>query len=361
MSALPSRQTAFFLESKFGNFAVRTTDVGQPGPGQLLIKVEAAALNLIDWKVQAHNALDLVETYPSVQGWDLSGTVVAVGEGISAFVVGDRVVSQARYDPTQRALYGTFIQYFIADATFVAKIPAIIAFEEAATVLAGLASASLPLYNQDEAASSAKLIPPWLEDGRQRYAGKPIFILGGATSVGQYVLQLAHLSGFSPIVTSASLQNSELLRSLGATHVLDRTLPADTLQAETTRIAGGAFELVYDAVSLPETLGLTYALTAPRGDLVIVLPAKEIQEAAAKDSDMKRVHVVLGVMSVPLNVDASRSLLDNLPELLESGKIKPNRVEVIPGGLDGIVGGLERLQNDQVHAVKLVVRPHDTS
>ena len=38
---------------------------------------------------------------------------------------------------------------------------------------------------------------------------------------------------------------------------------------------------------------------------------------------------------------------------------QPNRVEVISGGLDGIAGGLERLKNDQVHAVKLVVRPHD--
>ena len=214
-------------------------------------------------------------------------------------------------------------------------------------MLAGLASAALPLYNHDQAASSVKLTPPWLEDGKQRYVGKPIIVLGGATSVGQYgayhacsihtpphlslsnlrahitVIQLARLSGFSPIISTASLQNTELLRSLGATHVLDRTLPPEILQAEAKRIAGCAtFELVYDAVSLPETLGLAYALTAPRGDLVLVLPAKEIQEAAARDGDMKRVHVVFGVMSVPFNVDAATSLLENLPELLESGKIR---------------------------------------
>lgn len=91
MAVLPPRQKAFFLESKFGEFAVRQTDVGRPGLGQLLIKVEAVALNPADWKVQAHNTLDLVEIYPSVQGWDLSGTVVAIGEGVDAFEVGDRV------------------------------------------------------------------------------------------------------------------------------------------------------------------------------------------------------------------------------------------------------------------------------
>ena len=89
----PTTQKALFLESKFGSFAVRTTNVGQPGPGQLLIKVEAAAVNPIDWKLQAYNALDLVETYPCVPGWDLAGTVAAVGEGkgAGAFAVGDRV------------------------------------------------------------------------------------------------------------------------------------------------------------------------------------------------------------------------------------------------------------------------------
>ena len=142
------------------------------------------------------------------------------------------------------------------------------------------------------------------------------------------VIQLARLSGFSPIITTASLRNTELLLSLGATHVLDRTLPSETLQAEAKRVAGcAAFELVYDAISLPETLALAYALTATHGDLVLVLPAKEIQEAAAKDSDMKRVHVVLGVMSVPCNVDVATSLLENLPKLLESGKIRVRPVE----------------------------------
>ncbi len=65
-------------------------------------------------------------------------------------------------------------------------MPATLGFEEAATVLTALAGAVLPLCNQDDGASSVRLTPPWLEDGRQKYAGKPTLILGGATAVGQY-------------------------------------------------------------------------------------------------------------------------------------------------------------------------------
>ena len=91
MSPIPSQQKALFLESKLGQFAVRTTDVGKAGPGELLVKVEATALNPFDWKVQAYGAFDMVDTYPTVLGWDMAGTVVGIGEGVRAFAVGDRV------------------------------------------------------------------------------------------------------------------------------------------------------------------------------------------------------------------------------------------------------------------------------
>lgn len=90
-TSLPSTQKALFLEAKFGKLNVRATGVAKPGPGQLLIKVEVAVLNQADWKVQAHNVLGLVEKYPAILGWDLSGTVVVVGEGATMFTIGDRV------------------------------------------------------------------------------------------------------------------------------------------------------------------------------------------------------------------------------------------------------------------------------
>ncbi|KAI0717135.1 hypothetical protein C8Q76DRAFT_795346 [Earliella scabrosa] len=67
-----------------------------------------------------------------------------------------------------------------------------------------------------------------------------------------------------------------------------------------------------------------------------------------------------GLFASPVNHAVGGTLLAAVPELLESGDLKPNRAEILPGGLNGIVGGLERLKNDQVSGVKLVARPHET-
>ena len=61
-----------------------------------------------------------------------------------------------------------------------------LSFEEAATIPSGLATAVFPVYNQAEGAPSAKLIAPWEEGGLGKYANKPIFILGGSSSIGQF-------------------------------------------------------------------------------------------------------------------------------------------------------------------------------
>ena len=133
-------------------------------------------------------------------------------------------------------------------------------------------------------------------------------------------IQFARLSGFSPIITTASLHNAPLLQTLGATHVLDRSLPSDQLIAEATKLAGGLFEVVYDAISTPDTLDVTYALTARGGNLVVVLPAEELVTKAKEDG--KGVHMAHGLFIAPENHEIGRTLLDALPSLLESGDIK---------------------------------------
>ncbi len=62
------------------------------------------------------------------------------------------------------------------------------------------------------------LTPPWAPGGKGKYSGKSIVVLGGASIVGQGAIQWARLSGFSPIVATASLSNETFLKSIGATH-----------------------------------------------------------------------------------------------------------------------------------------------
>ena len=87
--SIPTQHKVLSLESKHGQFVVKAADTGKPGPGEVLIKVESAALNPLDWKIQAVGIF--VETYPAVLGFDAAGTIVQLGEGVSSFAVGDRV------------------------------------------------------------------------------------------------------------------------------------------------------------------------------------------------------------------------------------------------------------------------------
>ena len=134
-------------------------------------------------------------------------------------------------------------------------------------------------------------------------------------------IQFARLSGFSPIITTSSPHNADLLKSLGATHALDRKLPEAELVAQVAQIAGGPVELVYDAVSVDATFSLAFALTAPGGHAIVVQhPPEGLLEQAKQDG--KTVHMTLGFFQPPINREIGRTLLEKLPELLESGDIK---------------------------------------
>lgn len=83
-------QKALFVESApNGPQVVRTKGIPKPGPGELLVKVYAAALNPVDWMVRAMNIM--VPKWPAVLGEDGAGTVEEVGPDVTGFSVGDRV------------------------------------------------------------------------------------------------------------------------------------------------------------------------------------------------------------------------------------------------------------------------------
>ena len=82
-------QKALVLATKQGSFEIRTVPKYEPKPGQILIRIEAAALNPVDWGIQAFGIL--VEHYPAILGEDVAGTVDEVGDGVTEFSKGDRV------------------------------------------------------------------------------------------------------------------------------------------------------------------------------------------------------------------------------------------------------------------------------
>ncbi|KAI0671357.1 GroES-like protein [Trametes maxima] len=351
----PTTQKALVLPAKKGQWIVSNNFVvPTPGPKDVLVKITATALNPVDWKIQTYGYF--IETFPYVGGTDAAGIVEEVGAEVTDVAKGDRIVYQGWFENPK----ATFQQYGIVPAEIVAKIPDNITFDQAASIPLGLATVATGIYNHDPKAKSVSFTAPWEEGGSTLFAGKPAFILGGSSSVGQYAIQLAKLSGFSTIIATASLHNEALLKSLGATHVIDRKLSHDEIVSEVAKItAGKPVEYVYDAISLADTQPVAYDVLAPGGSLLLVLP-DSIPAEKKKAGDNKKIVNVFGNVHTPENRQFGIDLYSHLTEYLEKGLIVPNRVEVLPNGLAGIPEGLERLKADKVSGTKLIGRPQET-
>jgi NADPH:quinone reductase-like Zn-dependent oxidoreductase len=129
------------------------------------------------------------------------------------------------------------------------------------------------------------------------------------------VVQLAKLSGFSPIIATASPANFALVKALGATHVVDRKL-ISSLGAEVAKITSAPVAHAYDAWSDAETQQVLHDLLAPRGRLALVLP----QQVTARDG--KTLFFVHGSPHLPANRALGVSIFGALEGLLAEGAIK---------------------------------------
>ena len=139
-------------------------------------------------------------------------------------------------------------------------------------------------------------------------------------------IQLARLSGFSPIITTASPHNASLCQSLGATHVIDRS--SKTVVSDIKAVLGNKeAKVVYDAVSEKETQGAALEVVAPGGVLVLV-DVMNPEVDAAKDSS-KHVHIFNVIGNV--HTDGLRklgvSLYAKLTELLAENAIVVSGLE----------------------------------
>ncbi|KAI0783888.1 GroES-like protein [Irpex lacteus] len=349
---MPTHKALFLLE-KYGEFVVGDVETYKPGPGELLVEIKATGLNPLDWKIQQVGIF--VSEYPAILGTDAAGVVKEVGEGVEGFTVGDRILWEGHFiNPN-----ATFQQYGIVPADIAAKLPQNLAFEEGSTLPNAFITAAFGMYSgqvnsgglRGAGLRGAQLTPFWEEGGRGKYSGHPILVIGGASAVGQSIIQVAKISGFRPIITTASLRNADFLKSLGATHVIDRNLPlGDAVKSITTE----PIKYVYDAISTKDTQQPSYDVLAPGGKLIIVLhPALD----KSKIDDSKTVVEAFGAVYDPAQRELGATVFKHFTSLLESGEIKPNNVEVVSNDLAGIPEGLERLKANKVSASKLVALP----
>ncbi|QRV98330.1 Zinc-binding dehydrogenase [Ceratobasidium sp. AG-Ba] len=336
-----SEQKASLLPAKYGKLEVRTRPIPTPQSKQALVKVTATAVNPVDWKIIDYGYF--VEEFPAVLGTDGAGIIESVGPDVTNFKKGDKVFFQGLYKPGSD--FATFQEYALVDTEVLAKIPSNINDDQAATIPLGSMTSVVALFQKSGIAFPAN--GPTAE-------GKSVLILGGSSSVGQFGIQIARIAGFSTIVTTASSQHTELLKSFGATHVFDRDVDVNTLQ----EAFAGPVALVYDGISAPPTQKLAVEVLktfgAPGAHLAVVLPLDTSLQGELEGK--ATVNEVWG--SSHWYKDLSVPYWNILGRWIEEGKIVPNRVEVVKGGLNGIPEALDRSRKG-VSGVKLIVHPQE--
>jgi NADPH:quinone reductase-like Zn-dependent oxidoreductase len=135
----------------------------------------------------------------------------------------------------------------------------------------------------------------------------------------QLAIQFARLSGFSPIIVTASSHNTELLKSLGATHIIPRSLPLSSFASEIANITSEPVEVVYDAVSFPETQAAGLDVLAMNGTLVLVgLSTEETKEKAGS----RHIVQVFGSFALPGHQELGYALSERLPACIADGSFK---------------------------------------
>ncbi|KAI0752539.1 GroES-like protein [Daedaleopsis nitida] len=360
----PTTQKALVIpEPKQPWKLVNDWPVPTPCATDVLVKIVAAALNPTDWKIQVYGHPNIT-TYPFVSGFDGAGIVEEVGSLVTNVAKGDRVLFQGGLDPKRL----TFQQYNVVPADNVAKIPDNISFDQAASVPLGLATVVTGIWSHHPEASSVDLAAPWEDGGLTKYSGQAALIIGGSSCVGQYAIQIAKLQGFAPIITTSSPAHTDYLKSLGATHVVDRSLSPAEILAELPKItAGKPIVYAYDAVPTPELQHLAYDALAPGGSLVMTdwRHPLAVQEKVDRDREAglapKRIGRPLAMLDIPGNKALGVEMYKRLTEWLRTGAVVPNRVEVLPGGLAGIPEGCARMRDGRVSGTKLIVRPQETA
>ncbi|KAF8648426.1 hypothetical protein AX16_006289 [Volvariella volvacea WC 439] len=269
---VPSTQKALVIERLQGGFVLKETKVSTPKAGELLVKIHSGALNPVDYAKEKFGFF--VTEWPVIVGQDIAGDVVDVGEGVTQF------------EGLFSSPYASFQQYTLVEAALAAKIPDNITYDKAATIPLMLITSYLAMYHK------LSLTPPTpTHGGAGKYRDAPFVVIGA--------IQLAKLSGFSPIITYASVKHEDFLKSLGATHVIDH---------QTAPIMGVGCDLK------PDTQQAGYDLLGKGGKLAIVLfPSETLKK---EDGSGKEVTHIIA-------------------EWVRNGIVKPNRVEVLPDGLGG--------------------------
>lgn len=235
--------------SRFGGPDVlESVDIDKPvaAPGQILIRVESAAVNFADIMRRRNDAYPFPTPLPFIPGSEVAGTVDALGDGVDGPVVGTPVFAVVGGDGSTG-----YAQYAVADAQQVIPIPAGLTADEAAGIVI--------------AGSTAMLI---LTDQARLTEGESVLIGGAGGGVGTYAIQIAKSLGAGVVIGAASTPaKGSAALAAGADHVVDPTVAGWERQAR--EYVGGLGVDVVLEMSGGTTFADGLSILAPFGRFVV--------------------------------------------------------------------------------------------
>lgn len=286
-------------------------------------------------------------------GCDYSGIVEAVGPAVKKTLKkGDRVAGFVHGSNAVRLNGGAFAEYVIAKGDLQIRIPDYMSFEAAATLGVGLTTVGQNLYQNMELP-----FPGEAESDQDNEIS--ILIYGGATATGTLAIQLAKLSGLR-VVTTCSESNRNLMFQLGADAVFDYhdANVGEQIKEDTD----DALEFVLDTISTPQSAAICSAAISSAGGAYNAL----LDVQSARDDVDSHVSMAYDVLGEPYRMSAQEISPDDsnpdfgikwwglIQRLLEERRILPHPHQVRPGGLAGVLSGLQLLREGKVRASKLV-------
>ena len=215
-ATMPTNRAAWIPADK-QQFEVGEAPYPTPGPNEIVVRNRAVAINPVDWILQSQGTgmgFRWIK-FPFIFGNDIAGEVVQIGNKVTRFKVGDRILGQAMATDQKinNAAYGAFQLYPIILEQVASPIPDHLSFDSASVLPLGFTTAVAGLFEKNQLG----LGYPQLEPERKE---KAVLIWGGSTSVGCNAIQLATAAGYD-VVTTSSPKNFDLVKSLGANEAFD--------------------------------------------------------------------------------------------------------------------------------------------
>jgi NADPH:quinone reductase-like Zn-dependent oxidoreductase len=261
----------------------------EPQAGEVLVRVLAAGVNPIDWKVREGHMKDFwPHKFPLILGWDLSGVVEEVGPRVSQFKKGDEV-----YTVPDVSRDGAYAEYIVVRESELALKPKSLHHVRAAAVPLAALTAWQALF-----------------DAGQLKRGQRVLIHGGSGGVGHVAVQLAKWKG-AHVLATASTKNLELLRELGVDEPIDYT------QQRFENVARN-IDIVLDTIG-DDTQERSWSVLKKGGVLLSLVQPPSVEKAKA-----------LGVRAAFVAGHPSGAQLAEIVNIIDSGKLAPVINRILP-------------------------------